>query len=44
MNVDFPRSKMLKLDDVVDVIYNSISYKGRTVIEEVDLRQVGGDF
>tara|TARA_X000001036_G_C20621296_1_gene783201 strand:+ start:324 stop:1031 length:708 start_codon:yes stop_codon:yes gene_type:complete len=44
MNMNFPRDKMLILDDVVDAIYNSISYKGRTVIEEIDLRQVGGDF
>ena len=44
MNMNFPRDKMLILDDVVYAIYNSISYKGRTVIEEIDLRQVGGDF
>ena len=42
--VNFPRDKMLILDDVVDAIYNAISFKGRTVIEEIDLRQVGGDF
>ena len=44
MNQDFPREKMLNIDEVVDAIFNLINYKGRTVIEEIDLRQVGGDF
>ena len=41
---DFPRDQMLDEQNVVEAIYAAISQEGRSVIEEIDIRQVGGDF
>tara|TARA_Y100000590_G_scaffold391797_2_gene468729 strand:+ start:9656 stop:10366 length:711 start_codon:yes stop_codon:yes gene_type:complete len=41
---DFPRDQMVTVDNVVAAIWSAVTQKGRSVIEEIDLRQVGGDF
>ena len=41
---DFPRDQMVTVDNVVQAIWATVSQEGRSVIEEIDLRQVGGDF
>ena len=41
---NFPREKMLTVDNVVEAIWGAVTQEGRSVIEEIDLRQVGGDF
>lgn len=41
---DFPRHQMVTVDNVVEAVWAAVSQEGRSVIEEIDLRQVGGDF
>lgn len=41
---EFPRDQMLTINNVVKAIWAAITQEGRSVIEEIDLRQVGGDF
>ncbi len=41
---DFPRDQMVTVENVVEAIWSAVAQKGRSVIEEIDLRQVGGDF
>ena len=41
---DFPRDQMVTVDNVVEAVWAAIAQEGRSVIEEIDLRQVGGDF
>ena len=41
---DFPRDQMVTVDNVVEAIWSAVAQEGRSVIEEIDLRQVGGDF
>lgn len=41
---DFPRDQMVTVENVVEAIWSAVDQKGRSVIEEIDLRQVGGDF
>jgi uncharacterized protein (DUF302 family) len=35
---------MVTVDNVVEAVWAAIAQEGRSVIEEIDLRQVGGDF
>ena len=41
---DFPRDQMVTVDNVVEAVSAAVAQEGRSVIEEIDLRQVGGDF
>ena len=41
---DFPRNQMVTVENVVEAIWSALAQKGRSVIEEINLRQVGGDF
>jgi len=41
---NFPRDEMVTVDNVVEAVWSAISHKGRSVIEEIYVRQVGGDF
>ena len=41
---DFPRDQMVTVENVVEAIWTAVAQKERSVIEEIDLRQVGGDF
>lgn len=40
----FPRDQMVTVDNVADAVWGAVSQTGRSVIEEVYVRQVGGDF
>ena len=41
---DFRRDQMVTVENVAEAVWGAISLKGRAVVEEIDLRQVGGDF
>ncbi|MEE9166504.1 MAG: SDR family oxidoreductase [Candidatus Neomarinimicrobiota bacterium] len=41
---DFPRKQMISVESVVDAVWGAISQTGRSVVEEIFVRQVGGDF
>lgn len=41
---DFPRDKMVTVKNVVEAVWSALSQKGRSVLEEIYVRQVGGDF
>ena len=43
-NYTFSRNEMVTVENVVDAVWSAISQKGRSVLEEIYIRQVGGDF
>tara|TARA_B100000029_G_C17609268_1_gene968719 strand:+ start:17339 stop:18049 length:711 start_codon:yes stop_codon:yes gene_type:complete len=44
LDFNFSRDQMLNEKNVVDAVFSTVSQEGHSVIEEIDLRQVGGDF